>query len=79
MPLERAAEYRRKAMECVNHAHLSADPNDRANWLQMAEGWERMAQKVARREIIWAGADDIVDQANDLSHGDAFAAALNSS
>ena len=49
---DRAAEYRRKAQECVGHAHRAVAPEDKANWLQMAEGWQRMAENVARRDIV---------------------------
>lgn len=43
MSAERASEYRRKAQECVAHAHRATDPNDKATWLQMAENWQRLA------------------------------------
>jgi ferric-dicitrate binding protein FerR (iron transport regulator) len=48
MSHDRAGEYRRKALECIALAGRATSPENQANWLQMAEGWQRMADNQER-------------------------------
>ena len=40
----RAAEYRWKALECAEKAAHATSPVYKANWLELADGWQRMAE-----------------------------------
>ena len=52
MSVERAAEYRRKARECLEHSHRAVTLDDKASWLQMAEGWQRLADNAEGRSSL---------------------------
>jgi hypothetical protein len=49
MSEDRAGEYRRKALECIALAGRATSPENEANWLRMAEGWQRMADRQERK------------------------------
>ena len=40
----RAAEYRWKALECLEKAARATSPVYKANWLDLADVWQRMAE-----------------------------------
>ena len=42
-------EYLQKAQECVSNAQRATDPDHKATWLKMAEGWQTMAEAAAAR------------------------------
>jgi hypothetical protein len=41
--LKNAVEYQLKAEECRQRAKRAVHPDDRAGWLQAAEGWQNLA------------------------------------
>jgi uncharacterized protein (DUF934 family) len=62
MSEDRAEEYRRKALECIALAGRATSPENQANWLQMAEGWQRMAESNERQSTSRIAVDLIPDQ-----------------
>ncbi len=63
MSVERAAEYRRKSQECLDHSHRAIAPDDKAAWLKMAEGWQRLAENAEmRRAPIHVGLAQLASQ-----------------
>lgn len=65
MSQKRAAEYRRKAQECVAKAQTATDPGDKINWLTMAESWQRLSEK-ASGPVLQVPPDLIVDQGPEI-------------
>ena len=48
--MKSAQEYRRKVEECRQRAYLAVHPDDKAGWLELAQGWQdlvRWAEKSA--------------------------------
>jgi hypothetical protein len=39
-----AQEYQRKVEECKQRANLAVHPDDKAGWLQLAQGWQDLAR-----------------------------------
>lgn len=39
--------YKQKAEECRRHALAAQSPKEEAMWLQIAQEWEKLAEKVA--------------------------------
>ena len=62
MSQKRANEYRLKAQECVASAQRATDPGDKINWLTMAEGWQRLAQKAKAGPAIQVPPELIVNK-----------------
>jgi hypothetical protein len=49
-----AGLYRLRAQDCSDNAELTADPLQRANWLSLAEKWQRLATEVEMRQLdLW--------------------------
>jgi hypothetical protein len=48
--MSRAEEYRRYAAECIRVAQETADPNDKALLLEMAQKWRELAERAERRQ-----------------------------
>jgi hypothetical protein len=47
--MTRAHEYRMFSEECIQQASKSGNPEDKANWLKLAEEWTRLAREAERR------------------------------
>ena len=41
--MKSAKEYQRKAEDCKQRADLALRPDDKAGWLQLAQGWQDLA------------------------------------
>jgi hypothetical protein len=49
--LERAAHYRRRARHCRCRATEVADAEHRQRWLELAEGFKRLAEETERLHV----------------------------
>jgi hypothetical protein len=47
--------YRQKAEECRRHALVALSPEEKAMWLQVAQEWEKLAEKVDGSPELAAG------------------------
>jgi len=46
MEEETVTRYRKLASECRVHASRTSDPDRKARWLELAEQWERFAERL---------------------------------
>jgi hypothetical protein len=62
-------DHRRFAEECIAMAHASAEANDKALWITLAQSWVRLAEHAAQmsasREGIAAVRDALAVQSAD--------------
>jgi hypothetical protein len=48
--MSKAAVYRRYAADCLRLARSASDPDDKALLIEMAAGWQRLADRVERMD-----------------------------
>lgn len=58
-----AADYRKRAEDCLRLAEQAGDEYHRKNYQQLATMWSEMAQKAMNREGITSSDPDVIDSA----------------
>jgi hypothetical protein len=49
--MSEADEFRQYAAQCLTCAHSATDSESRIAWLDMAQKWQRLAEKVGARPV----------------------------
>jgi hypothetical protein len=55
-------DYRKKAQECREQAEQSILPHDKAEWLRLAQQWEKLAEGVEAARAAKGGASSSKDR-----------------